>query len=97
MLYTYKTNTQDSPLRDFGPYRIFVTSIDFPDLGSMKSEQYGTIDISPKIRYIDRVVGRQEVESIEKKIHMLASQLGEDDWARLPPDLNENLDHYLYD
>ncbi len=96
MFYTYKTSTQDSPLRDFGPYRIFITSIDLPDLEAVKYVQYGKIEITPKIKYVDRIAGEEEVESIEKKIRRLANQIPEDEWASLPQDLNENLDHYLY-
>ena len=37
-----------------------------------------------------------EPESIEAKLSALAARIPDEDWAKLPPDLNDRLDYYLY-
>ena len=69
----------------------------------------GTADISPQgrpIRFtsVDEIrllpEDHQEVDAsarpIEDVLSDLASRVPEGDWARLPDDLTDNLDHYLY-
>ena len=34
--------------------------------------------------------------TIEEKIQRIAAQVPEDEWDKLPLDLSENLDHYVY-
>lgn len=34
--------------------------------------------------------------TIEQKIQQLSAQVPENEWDRLPPDLSDNLDHYIY-
>jgi hypothetical protein len=34
--------------------------------------------------------------SIEEKIAAIVADVPEEDWARLPPDLSDQLDHYIY-
>ncbi len=34
--------------------------------------------------------------TIEEKIQQIAAQIPEDEWNKLPTDLSDNLDHYIY-
>lgn len=34
--------------------------------------------------------------TIEEKIQQIAAQVPQDEWDKLPPDLSDNLDHYIY-
>ena len=34
--------------------------------------------------------------TIEEKIQQIAADIPEDEWEKLPPDLTDNLDHYVY-
>ena len=34
--------------------------------------------------------------TIEEKIQQIAAQVPENEWDKLPPDLSDNLDHYIY-
>jgi len=38
----------------------------------------------------------QSARPIEELLNELAKEVPQDEWDRLPSDLNENLDHYLY-
>jgi hypothetical protein len=40
--------------------------------------------------------GRANPLALEDELLQLASQVPAEEWARLPEDFNENLDHYLY-
>lgn len=39
---------------------------------------------------------RRTVRSIEDELAEIAAELTDDDWAELPDDLTDHLDHYLY-
>ena len=37
-----------------------------------------------------------DTRSIEEKIEEIMADVPEEEWAKLPPDLSDNLDHYIY-
>jgi hypothetical protein len=37
-----------------------------------------------------------DTRSIEEKIEAIVADVPEEEWARLPPDLSDQLDHYIY-
>jgi len=38
----------------------------------------------------------KDTRSIEEKIAEIVADVPEEEWAKLPPDLGDNLDHYIY-
>ena len=55
-----------------------------------------------KNRMLDQAIERlkqqllRSARPIEEVLNELAKEVPQDEWDRLPSDLNENLDHYLY-
>ena len=54
-----------------------------------------------KNRMLDQAIERLKQQllrsaRIEEVLNELAKEVPQDEWDRLPSDLNENLDHYLY-
>ncbi|MCE7944328.1 MAG: hypothetical protein DYG95_22340 [Chlorobi bacterium CHB1] len=70
----YSTNTQESILRELGPYRIFLTGIDIPLIEFSKPICYGTMPIVKEIKYDDFVVEDLLNKTFEAYETMLASE-----------------------
>jgi hypothetical protein len=41
-------------------------------------------------------VSLKDTRSIEEKIAEIVADVPDEEWAKLPPDLGDNLDHYIY-
>jgi hypothetical protein len=39
---------------------------------------------------------REDTRSLEEKLAAISAQVPDEEWAKLPPDMAENLDHYIY-
>ncbi len=42
------------------------------------------------------IAANTDPRSIEEKIAAIMAEVPEEDWAKLPPDLSDNLDHHIY-
>jgi hypothetical protein len=52
--------------------------------------------VLPTIPVIEDESAPKDTRSIEEKIAAIWADVPEEEWAKLPPDLGDNLDHYIY-
>lgn len=50
----------------------------------------------PSMRVNGKSIRTSDPLALEKDLMELARAIPDNEWAKLPKDLNENLDHYLY-
>ena len=66
-------------------------------LYSHKGELLRIIEVSDlKIEPLDEVPFDKTVPPIWEKLEEISKQVPKEEWDRLPPDLSDNLDHYIY-
>ena len=64
----------------------FLPKMEFPFIGVW----------APCPNSVPSQVEKQLARPIEEVLAEIASQVPEKEWQKLPPDLSDNLDHYLY-
>ena len=74
MLNIYATNTQESILRELGPYRKFLSGMDFPAFELSKPIFNGLMPIVKEIEYEDLIVYDSPNKVSEAYEIMLASE-----------------------
>lgn len=52
--------------------------------------------VLPTTHVEDEEAPAKDTRSIEEKIATIWADVPEEEWAKLPPDLSDQLDHYIY-
>ena len=62
----------------------------------LNPETFRTRMLDELIEHLSKRLMFRSARPIEEVLNELAKEVPQDEWDRLPSDLNENLDHYLY-
>ena len=52
------------------------------------------LTVLPEI--VQETPGTQDPRSLEEKIAEIVARVPEEEWAKMPDDMGDNLDHYIY-
>ena len=67
--------------------------------GTIQLEESVVLPEGTEVR-VELAVGKEDVDPnappIEEKLRAIWADVSEEEWNRLPPDLTDNLDHYIY-